>query len=549
MKKFILKTTLFILLLTGTAQAYDVDTHFYGTYSLARFAGIRHEVALKIATGTQWMDESYLSDPLSMIILPDFGIKKRRLLHFPGSRVANALTINQLPTLIDPSSKTRLKTFTETEADHEFASELFTEGLRQGDLMVAAAGLHTLEDSFAHAGTIAELGHAHFWHHPDRPYIDEASQQKYFQMCRAVLKAMVAIRQLLPINALDMQLQMGGAKPHYELSWRQLGDLYVELPDVKRAISRQILNEKEFVDFALQNVFQRANRAQYVNNGYQPYLSNYTVGNDSYKAAEQVAKSMPQQMVNVSKILTDSGRPNLSAEYVLSIGGLGELLTKVVTELLDGIVPRPLNAYHKFEKEEDGPIWVKEIEIRVANMRSLIKRLYNKDIYFVENNSKDQRGFIKEMAKDNSVRRLIPRYNRHHVELVTYNLEEKYKFNHAIFKFMFPQLTAHLGTQITEIDRMAQLVVTAQADDATLLQRARSGVSALARATGPLLNPFSDMHNRFRLARQDILRSRITPNAINKYYTVPSLLQRKTREGVFAPLVSHDEVQTWINRR
>lgn len=109
------------------------------------------------------MDESYISDPLTMILLPDVGIKKRRLLHFPGSRLASKMTQNTLPLLTDPSSGTKLKIFTETEADHEFASELFTEGLMEGNLMKASAGLHTLQDSFAHAGTIAELGHAHFW--------------------------------------------------------------------------------------------------------------------------------------------------------------------------------------------------------------------------------------------------------------------------------------------------------------------------------------------------------------------------------------------------
>ncbi len=549
MKKLLIKTMLFVLLLTSTAQAYDVDTHFYGTYSMARFSGIRHEVALKIATATQWMDESYISDPLSMIILPDVGIKKRRLLHFPGSRVANALTVNTLPTMLDPSSKVKLKSFTETEADHEFASELFTEGLKQGDLMTAAAGLHTLEDSFAHAGTIAELGHAHFWHHPDRPYVDEESVAKYFRMNRAVFKAMVALRELLPINGKDMQLQLGGSKPNYQMNAKELGDIYTELPDVKKAISKQILNQKEFVDFTLANVFGRAQTAKYVGDGYQAYLGNYTVGQDSYAAAYNVAKSMPRQMINARQILTDSGRPNLSSDYILSIGGLGELLSKVIYELMDGLVPRPLNAYHKFEKEEDGPIWVKEVELRVANMRSLVMRLYGANIYFVENRTKDQNGFLKEIARHPIANAPIPRYNRNGVELVSYSGAEKYKFNHMIFKFLFPKLTTHLNNNTAEIDRMAQLVVTANADDASLLQRARAGVGAVATVAGQILNPFSDMRERFRLARKDIMESRVTPSPINKYYTVPSLLMQEVRKGTFGPMSNYDQVQSWINRK
>src|ERR1700744_897244 len=74
-----------------TAQAYDVDTHFYGTYAMARFAGIGPDAAAKVATAAQWMDESYLSDPTSMILMPITGVAKRRLLHFPASRVVGAL--------------------------------------------------------------------------------------------------------------------------------------------------------------------------------------------------------------------------------------------------------------------------------------------------------------------------------------------------------------------------------------------------------------------------------------------------------------------------
>ena len=49
-----------------------------------------HEVATKLALSAQWMDENFLSDPTSLIILPFDGIKKRRLLHFPAIRFGNA---------------------------------------------------------------------------------------------------------------------------------------------------------------------------------------------------------------------------------------------------------------------------------------------------------------------------------------------------------------------------------------------------------------------------------------------------------------------------
>ena len=67
------KLVLFALalsLISVTARAYDEDTHFYATYAMARYSGISHEVAVKLATTTQWMDECFLSDPTSMIFYP-----------------------------------------------------------------------------------------------------------------------------------------------------------------------------------------------------------------------------------------------------------------------------------------------------------------------------------------------------------------------------------------------------------------------------------------------------------------------------------------------
>lgn len=419
--------------------AYDIDTHFYGTYSMARFSGIRHEVALKIATATQWMDESYISDPLSMILLPQTGLKKRRLLHFPASRVANKLTIDllNLPAFLDPSSKAPLKALTETEAEHEFATEMFTEGLMEGNLMKVGAGLHTLEDSFAHAGTISELGHAHFWHHPDRPFADEASVEKYFLMTRSVFKAMVAIRTLLPMDAIDTSNYGGAVTSNYLMTAEDLADLYQANPIVKSTVSRKILNDPSYVRFALDNVFARAKKANYVKDGYQAYIGQFETGQDSYEAAASVAKVMPGQLIDMNAVLKDTGRTTpVTADYILSLGGASELLGSVIRDFLSGIVPRPLDVFHRFEKEEDGPLWIKELELRVANMRYLVHNLYNNDIYFVKNNTGTETGFLKEIAKSPEAKPALPKMINN-VEYVTYSIDEKAEFNGIIFLSYF----------------------------------------------------------------------------------------------------------------
>jgi hypothetical protein len=548
MKKYILKALVgFCLFLSPVAHAYDADTHFYGTYAMARFAGIRHEIAAKIATGTQWMDESYISDPLSMIILPDVGIKKRRLLHFPGARIANKLTVSTLPSFLDPSSKVPLKTFTETEADHEFATEMFTEGLMSGNLMMASAGIHTLEDSFAHAGTIAELGHAHFWHHPDRPYVDDASVEKYFKMSRAVLKAMVAIRSLLPANGYDTTVKFGD-RPNYQLNGDQLADIYTQLPDVRRTVSKKILNDPTFVKFALEDVFARAQKVNYVKNGYQNYLNKFTPGQDTYQAAGSIAKSLPPELVNIAGIMHDSGRPNLSSDYVLSMGGMGELLMRVVTDLLSGIVPRPMDIYHRFEKEEDGPVWVEENKLRVAGMRSLIKRMYNIDVFFVGNHMKGAQGFLKEMTKEpiaqinmDNAKKANPNIN-----FVTFNLEEKYQFNRMIFNFLFPKLSASMAGNEKQLNAMAQLAVSAQdgaASDQSLMQKASGAWTNLKNLfNGPVM----DLREKYRLAREDVQTAHIIPHMNNKFYAVPVLLQKEINTKVFKPLMRNEQIESLL---
>lgn len=536
-----------ILLVSVSASAYDVDTHFYGTYSMARFAGIKHPVALKLALGAQWMDESYISDPLSMIILPATGIKKRRLLHFPGSPLANKLNPQDAMTRFagllkqDPSSGIELNTYTETEADHEFATELFTEGLMEGNLMKISAGLHTLEDSFAHAGTVAELGHAHFWHHPDRPYVDAASVEKYFQMARSVLKAMVAVRTLLPESEIDYEIAFSDKGPNAKLDGATLGELYHSNQLIHKFVSKPILNEPEFVDFALNNVFDRAKKLGYVTNGVETYLKNYTPGQDSFQAAASISLALSEDRENFKKIVNQPmilkalGRPaeTIDARYVVSLGGNEGLTTKIIHSLLRGLVPQPMNEYHRFEKEEDGPIWEKEMAMRVSNMRHLVYTIYGRDLYFVKNNTSTQQGYLLELTLDPKGKPVLPRSNGK-TEFVTYSLEEKHQFNKIIFSFLFPKLSASLGDlkSYTDLMRVFQSPPPAQSG-------VRAKIGNLWEKSKAAYDAFMSIDSytaKIKLAVEDLQSSRVIPNQYNRYYSVPYLLRSNISKGIFVPI-------------
>lgn len=525
-----------VLLFSLSASAYDVDTHFYGTYSMARFAGIKHRVAVKLALGAQWMDESYISDPLSMIVLPLTGIKKRRLLHFPGSPLANKLRPDQIMSKLagllktDPSSGIALSSYTETEAEHEFATELFTEGLMEGNLMKISAGLHTLEDSFAHAGTIAELGHTHFWHHPDRPYVDAASVEKYFKMARAVLKAMVAVRSLLPASEIDYDIAFSERGSNAKLDGDQLADLYHSNKIIHDTVSRKILNEPTYVDFVLKDVFTRAQKIGYVNDGYETYLKNYTAGQDAYQATESIARYLPQNIVNMPMVLKDLGRPvNLNAHYIVSLGGTQGLMTKVVHGMLNGVVPRPIDEYHRFEKEEDGAIWEKEMALRVSNMRQMVYTIFKKDIYFVKNNTNSKEGYVLEITKNPKANTPMPRSNGR-TETVTYTLDEKYEFNRMIFGFLFPKLNASLGS-LDEFNEMMQVFHDPNQDEFSLSNLWDKGVAIFNTITS-----INDISGKIKLAMDDLEHSRIVPNEYNRYYATPYLLRSQIFKGNFKPI-------------
>lgn len=548
MKKLIQKLIMpAILLVSVSASAYDVDTHFYGTYSMARFAGIKHNVAIKLALGAQWMDESYISDPLSMIVLPATGIKKRRLLHFPGSPLANKLNPQDAMTRFagllkqDPSSGIELNTYTETEADHEFATELFTEGLMEGNLMKISAGLHTLQDSFAHAGTVAELGHAHFWHHPDRPYVDAASVQKYFAMARSVLKAMVAVRTLLPESEIDYEIAFSDKGPNAKMDGATLGELYHSNQLIHKYVSKPILNDPEFVDFALRNVFDRAKKLGYVTNGVETYLKNYTPGQDSFQAAASISLSLSddrenfKKIVNQPMILKALGRPaeTIDARYVVSLGGNEGLTTKIIHSLLRGLVPQPMNEYHRFEKEEDGPIWDKEMAMRVSNMRSLVYTIYGKDLFFVKNNTSTQQGYLLELTLDPKGKPVMPKTNGK-TEAVTYSLEEKHQFNKMIFTFLFPKLSASLNDLKAYTDLMRVFQSPPPAESGV-----RAKITNLWGKSKAAYDAFMSIDSytaKIKLAVEDLQSSRVIPNQYNRYYAVPYLLRSNISKGIFVPI-------------
>lgn len=531
------------------AHSYDLDTHFYGTYAMARFAGIKHEVAAKIATGTQWMDESYISDPLSMIILPLTGIKKRRLLHFPASRVASEIGQQSIPggiqAAFDPTTNLPLKEFTETEANHAFASEMLTEGLREGSLLKASVGLHTLEDSYAHAGTIAELGHAHFWHHPDRPYVDEQSVTKYFKMTRSVFKALVAIRSLLPDSAIDTSYKSDNSnQPNSQLDAETLASLYESTPVVKNTVSRKILNDPAYVKIALKEVFNRAKNKKLITN--EPTNMNFNPGQDAYQATVTVLRNMPKSQINMTEFIDKQTRDEVNKaalvdDYILSMGGLTALAENVVNELLTSFVPKPMSVYHRFEKEEDtGPLWSTELELRVMNMRSLINSMFKTDVYFEHNSTKGLQGFVQEVSQNRA--ETPTNQSNPNIKVITYSGKEKLQFDRMIFSYLFPKAYEKIQDDLPQLVKLVVETDRLFKNNKNLTERMNSHAELATEAWKALMSPIetlkitNTLSSGIELAWADLWGSRVTPSMYNLFYQTPSLFEKYSKNNTFKKL-------------
>jgi hypothetical protein len=496
------------------AQAYDEDTHFYGTYAMARYAGIKHEAAVKIGLSAQWMDESFVSDPMSLMFLGLSGVKKRRMLHFPADRFVGKMnakaqqytygvTFQDVPAPVQivavklmkslkfpPKKLMKMNFLTEVEKDHFLATQLLRLGLENGDLMQAAASLHVLEDSFAHAGTPAGEGHRGSWHWPDRPY---HNVKKYFEMTEVVFQALTAIRHMLPESALDCSLSTtSSGKPNCRTTARRLQAAYSSNPEVKRIVSINVLKDPEYVAESVKSVLQIAasKEVKYINmNEEQIEARVREAGIDGSKDVYETVESLITEMAE-EHLRTGSSSLNIYAaiadifqiktpsneelQRFIRNYGIGEddddpsdkgLLTQtgspafkkfashISKKILRWYVPRELNNDdHRQESELDSDLKLAsghsvraprniEMEIRVRNMQSLVHTLFGKKIEMVPNNSKDDTGFAHEIWMRDEAKPKAVVNPKPGVEYVTFNLEEKNRWNHMIFHYLHPRLT------------------------------------------------------------------------------------------------------------
>lgn len=173
-----------------TANAYESDTHFDMMYHLSRAVGLNDGLAKTFALANQHIDEGLISSPMLLTV-------QRQLFHFPGD--IEKLEIEGHGAISLPSRIFKSK-LALAERNSAIGNYLIYLGLKNGDLMLVGLGMHIKMDTYGHAGHSNLLGHMEAGHNPDRAFLEK---EKYEDMIRSVVQSLVAVKKLLPEEALD----------------------------------------------------------------------------------------------------------------------------------------------------------------------------------------------------------------------------------------------------------------------------------------------------------------------------------------------------------
>jgi hypothetical protein len=404
-----------VVLTSAGARAYELDTHFYDTYAMAREAGFKHEYARFLALGSQWVDKGVSSTPMGGPVL---GTMLRRIWHFPGYRYKTAVGTHE---------RGKFKWKSIATFNHPVAHKLFDEGIRQSNWMKVALSLHIVQDSAGHAGFSDALGHLEFGHNPDRPW---AAPEKYKRMTGLIFKQLVALRQVAPKEALEPWALQKRAKPVTDRDHRELQESYWK--KMEPLIRRNYFKDPRYTPRVVNSILRDAMKNGYIreNAGFKlernlPREKDYLLPraksgkNDpslrGRKDARKVLKEWVtrQREAEVSKgILVNGSVFNLktldAAGYkdirlalekvekqerdpakriqryreIVSPEITRDVISWTVDNLTRGHIPQKFGPYvHVQFESESGPRQI-EKQLKQADRRAHIKRLYGVDLKF-----------------------------------------------------------------------------------------------------------------------------------------------------------------------
>lgn len=395
------------------AVAWDIDTHFYSTYSMARYVGFNHQVSMCFALGNQWIDESAWTSP--MFPLLGIGSRLRRLYHFAGNRMkAKSETHGIL----------KFKTITMARPNDPVGTELILEAARKGDCLGIGAGLHTRDDTTGHQGFPAELGHAQAGHWPDRTWVDSAGGdgwQRYSEMAKNKISALCAIREIFLQQRPDQIEKFLDPKfsdpafnkpPHYTLSKEDLTEMYLSKPEVRQITQNNIFTDPRYtrmavnhlLDVAIENGYikSQATSSQLKLTANGVLVDQLQLPESAFVPGKDVRALAKEQILYLLKKEKELGRSILDRRKIYSQllysepiqaphnnfdpklltpeqYGIEKIAGKIAESLCTGLIPRPLSADWLFEVEAEGPLRKLEMELRTGDWIKFNKKMYGKE--------------------------------------------------------------------------------------------------------------------------------------------------------------------------
>ncbi len=553
-----------------TTHAYDKDTHFYMTYVMARYAGLKHEVAARIALGGEWGDEHWVSSPMLLT--------KMRKIHFPGYVKASKMAAYDLVDLGIGITK--------TEAQHDFATEMFTEGLKEGSFFKAVQSFHTMQDSFSHHGTPEILGHSMGGHWPDRPFWREYFW--YSDMVKANFEMIWALRELMDVSAMDTDLRPFPGAPYrnYQMTSDELTGVFLSLPQVKHVATHDILTDPEYVEFAVRNQIELAVKAGFIKNQNVVWQAlnteDYSRGEYPQVVLErtltrlvmweaQVNKDRPGEthcgfgvrILDRDAVSKDLGvylcDPVWLEETEKKGGTTKGAVAMLVKALTQGHIPLLPSKYESLlEVELEGPIRVKEMEIRERQIKSLIRDLYGINVHFVPNED------VKKQVMDILHTQVFPpkesfgvtRYNRAtKTHEITISDEDQDRYAQMIKMYLFPRTFAPRTWGQAGKETLYTLFggavggymgAAGGAGSGTILGPKGAAIGAFIGGLGGVTTGASAgyLAAKWDDIRADVLENRIVAGPHNLYYRNERTFPQR-KGSMFKYLLSARTVQEW----
>jgi hypothetical protein len=187
---------------------YEKDIHFYAVYYLARKAGFARGQAEQIAWASQRVDEKTPENHESTC--PDPGCVVER--HGPGEALWHTFFARDLKDeplmayhFVSPNASAEV-----VKENNPEVQRVVSQARQSRDLMRLGIAMHTLADSYSHAGFVGyvsdvndtpvfsprpDIGHSDAGHEPDAPYVDPP------KALRALEAMYEGLRQASPGNA------------------------------------------------------------------------------------------------------------------------------------------------------------------------------------------------------------------------------------------------------------------------------------------------------------------------------------------------------------